>query len=86
VLQRITQAARTLDIPLRWAQSEGDPVALLTIAAERNSDDHVTRLEHLELLDGEVYFTGRTERLKKLASPTTRPGADQARVKANRQR
>jgi cell division protein FtsB len=60
-LDRITQIAAQSGLHLRWAQEDGDPVALFTIPAEH--EDYATQgiyLERLELKDGEVLLAGRS--------------------------
>jgi hypothetical protein len=61
-LGRITAAAHRSDISLRWSQTEGDPVALVTVP--HRHEDYAHReiyLESIELRDGCVYLAGRTE-------------------------
>ena len=61
VLDEITQAARRWRLPIRWAQDDGDPVAVVTIPGRRDADARQQKLEVLALLDGEIYVAGRTE-------------------------
>lgn len=60
VLLHLTAAAEHLNLPLRWTQVEDDPVALLTIEPQKDSDDNVLHLDVLELRDQEIFFSGRT--------------------------
>lgn len=65
VLDTVTDAARRLELPLRWAQADGDPVALVTVARDTGAGRDATTLDTLELLagdadGGEVYIAGTT--------------------------
>lgn len=60
VLVHLTAAAEHLNLPLRWTQVENDPVALLTVEPQKDSDDNVLHLDALELHDQEIFFSGRT--------------------------
>lgn len=58
-LEPITAAALNSQVPLRWSQTEGNPVALVTIPAKR--DDYIVeeiRIESVELRDGELRLAG----------------------------
>jgi hypothetical protein len=62
-LDKISTAARRGDIPLRWRQANGDPVALVTIPVSH--EDYAHReiyIDSIELRDGEVYLAGHTQR------------------------
>ena len=61
-LDRITSAAAKADIALSWKQTDGDPVALVTVPVSHEDYAHrEVYLETVELRDGEVYLSGRTE-------------------------
>ncbi len=61
-LDRISTAAQRSNVPLRWAQRDGDPVALVTVPTEHEDYAHRhVRLDTLELREGEIYLAGRTE-------------------------
>lgn len=60
VLDEITRAALRADVPLRWAQLDGDPVALLTIDLINDENGHAVSLEKIELHEGELYLAGVT--------------------------
>ncbi len=68
VLDTVTEAARRMDLPLRWAQTDGDPVALVTVFPDRE-DKQLTTLRTLELLDGEIYVAGTTDQAEKAGAP-----------------
>jgi uncharacterized protein YpmS len=65
VLDHISVAAQRLKIPLRWAQADGDPVALLTIEPTSPQGKHRMQLETLELHDGEVYVAGSSQKRRR---------------------
>jgi len=60
VIKYVGQAAERLNLPLRWSQTEGDPVALVTLPQQRNEEKKLVRLENLELHEGELYLSGQT--------------------------
>jgi hypothetical protein len=60
VIDRITGAAQKMDVQLRWQQSEGDPVALLSIRPPRD-DEAEMRIESIKLGEGEIYLAGSSE-------------------------
>jgi len=62
ILDRISQAASRLGVPLQWRQADGDPVVMATIPAPRNRGDRAMELEAIELRAGEVYIRGTTRR------------------------
>jgi len=59
-LKNIERVARDNDLPLRWAQEEGDPIALLTIPMQHKELPKPVQIDVLELHDGEIHFGGRT--------------------------
>lgn len=62
-LDKITAAARRGDIPLKWHQIDGDPVALVTVPVTH--EDYAHReiyVDTIELREGEIYLAGHTER------------------------
>ena len=61
LLEQLSDAARRADLPLRWAQIEGDPVALITLTeAHRTQADQTVSLEAIEVRPGELVFAGLT--------------------------
>ncbi len=60
VLDQVTTAARTMELPLQWRQTDGDPVALITIIQPRDESNRPVVLESIELRDGEVHVAGKT--------------------------
>lgn len=57
IVEQFEKAARDLELHLTWRQTDGDPVALITIPATFD-DDRILRLEHIEVRDGEFYAAG----------------------------
>lgn len=62
-LDQIARAAGQADISVSWAQSEGDPVALISVPIEHPEYEYgEISLDTLELRDGELYLAGTTVR------------------------
>jgi len=62
-LAPITKAGADSDITLRWSQTDGDPVALVTVPHQHEDYSHrEIYLETVELRDGEVALAGRTQK------------------------
>lgn len=59
VLDAISQAARQRNLPLRWTQADGDPVALITVLPAR--DRKTVHIETLKLGDNAILLTGTTD-------------------------
>lgn len=65
-LDHISEAARRADIMLRWAQQDGDPVALITIPHEHDAKDQEKFvLEMIEISQGELIIAGRSVGVEK---------------------
>jgi hypothetical protein len=74
VLDAMAQGAQRLKLRIRWAQSDGDPVALVQLPAKNASGAWHYQIEAIELRDGAIYLAGRTYR-----------GADASHAIARRQ-
>jgi hypothetical protein len=61
VLDAISEFASDAELPLTWAQNDGDPVALITIPPAYDENDKRLLLEKVELQDGAVFVSGRTD-------------------------
>jgi hypothetical protein len=61
VLDAISEFASDAELPLTWAQNDGDPVALITIPPAYDENDKRLLLEKIELQDGAVFVSGRTD-------------------------
>lgn len=63
VLDGVTEAARSMNLRLRWVQAKGDPVALVTLPSTIGRDKIAYRLEKIDLRHDSVYLAGQTETL-----------------------
>jgi len=62
-LAPITKAGADSDIALRWSQTDGDPVALVTVPHQHEDYSHrEIYLETIEMRDGEIALAGRTQK------------------------
>ena len=61
VLAQIEDAARKANLAVRWTEIENDPVAILTLAPHRDRHGHITLLDKLDVQEGQVYLSGRTQ-------------------------
>jgi hypothetical protein len=60
-LDEISAQARRADVMVRWSQSDGDPVALVTVPTRHEGyPQRELHLETVELRDGEVFLAGRS--------------------------
>jgi len=64
ILDRISQTARRMELRLEWRQTDGDPVALISIPPPRDQQGKVVRIETLRFRDGEIYLAGTTRATK----------------------
>ena len=63
ILDKITAAARRGNVPLRWTQVDGDPVALVTVPITH--EDYAHReiyVDSIALEEGALHLAGHTER------------------------
>jgi hypothetical protein len=58
VLEAISRAAESADVDLRWRQTEGDPVALVTFKSPPGQPQ--LAIEKLDLRDGALFVAGKT--------------------------
>ena len=79
-LDKISVAASRGDIPLKWRQIDGDPVALVTVPVAH--EDYLHReiyVDALELREGAIYMAGHTEqRIAPTLSASVQLGMKQA--------
>jgi hypothetical protein len=77
VIKRISQLASRAEIPLYWSQTDGDPVAIVTLPPGDPGDDRQIWLERLEMHDGQIQVTGRTRKADHLTE-ALQPGTAQS--------
>ena len=76
VLESISRAAAAADVNLRWRQTEGDPVALVTFESPPGKPQ--LAIEKLELRDGSLFVAGKTAP-KRLKPPSASVGGESFR-------
>jgi hypothetical protein len=64
VVDGVSQAARNMQLRLKWSQNGNDPVALLSLPDDPDAD-RVVRIESVEVIEGKIRITGVTERRKR---------------------
>jgi hypothetical protein len=69
VIEGVSQAAHDARWNLRWLQTEGDPVALLTLPASVDDEQVHYSLTTIELREGELYLAGTTSYVGKPRQP-----------------
>ena len=62
VLAAINEAARNADLRIQWRQTDGDPVALVTIPSAPSHKGHAVQVTGLRLEDGRITISGVTEK------------------------
>ena len=60
VLDRISEAAREMQLHLEWRREGDDPVALLSLP-DSEDGGRIMRIETIRLGDGEIYIAGTTK-------------------------
>jgi len=86
-LQEITDRAAKADVPLRWTEVRGAPVALLRLPLDRDEEDKRVVLEDIRWRDGQLLVAGRTEEPSLPGGKESQPAtAVQPGVKETRQR
>jgi len=66
IVEHMTQAARKLQVPLRWTQQDGAPVALISLPGVLSTGGEQRRLDVVELHEGELYLAGSTFEVESL--------------------
>ncbi|MCH8042310.1 MAG: hypothetical protein IID44_01200 [Planctomycetes bacterium] len=61
VIEYIQEAAVAMELKIEWKQSDGDPVALITIPPQRDDGNQLLRIEQLRLDEGKIYIAGRID-------------------------
>jgi hypothetical protein len=57
----LAEACQKLNLPVRWTQMEGKPVALVETHGAADSDKSRLHIDAIELGDSELYVAGHTE-------------------------
>jgi uncharacterized protein YpmS len=63
ILDGVAKAAEGMNLQLRWAQSKGDPVALVTLPKTIGKGDISYRLETIDLRADAIYLAGNTQKI-----------------------
>jgi hypothetical protein len=74
ILKEVSRAAARAELPLRWEQAGGDPIAVIALSTRRD-DGRVLSVENLEIHEGEIYVAG-TSRSSGWPSEDPSPGSD----------
>jgi len=79
VLDGLSDAARSMNLHLRWAKTAGDPVALVSMTGLIGKDNHTYRIDALELRNDAIFLAGHTSKATSEPAPAApRPSmADQ---------
>ena len=72
ILDGVAKAAEDMNLRLRWAQSQGDPVALVTLPKTIGKGDISYRLETIDLRNDVLYLAGNTQKIQSEA-PAAEP-------------
>jgi hypothetical protein len=89
VLDGVRQAAEDMQLHLRWARTDGDPVALISIPPTIGKHKVAYHLESLEIRDDALFLAGHTGRDSEEPGTTPLPRtavADQSPANKNSQR
>jgi hypothetical protein len=87
ILEEITARAAKADVPLRWTEVRGAPVALFTLPLDEDEGEHRVVLEDIRWRDGQLLVAGRTEEQSLPDTSDSRPAtAVQTGTKETRQR
>lgn len=62
VLAAIDEAVRNADLRIQWRQTDGDPVALITVPSAPSHKGHAVQITSLRLEDGRLTISGLTEK------------------------
>jgi hypothetical protein len=85
--EEITRAAQRARIKLRWAEQDGDDVAMVTVPSDVVMEGHQVFIEKIEFHDGEVHLAGRSQQIANDDSVTIQVTAhqDDTSLSKNRQ-
>jgi hypothetical protein len=86
-LDEITDRAARADVPLRWTEVRGAPVAIVRLPLDRDDEDKRVVLEDIRWRDGQLLVAGRTEEQSLPGGNESQPAtAVQPGAKETRQR
>lgn len=68
LIQRLSRATRRAGLPIRWTQSDGKTVMIVAHKLWDSEENQHRTLDAIELADGEMFLSGRTEVIE--AEPT----------------
>ena len=60
ILEAVTDLAAAWELPLRWAQKQGSPVAMVDISSLTQFEGVIYRLEAIEIRQDELTLAGKT--------------------------
>ncbi len=59
ITDRVSEAAKQAELPVRWLQADGDPVVLISIPAMHDEEgDRLGHIDTLQVRRGEIYLAG----------------------------
>ncbi len=61
VIHRLSRATRRAGLPIRWTQSDGKTVMIVANELWNSEENQNRTLDAVELADGEMFLSGRTE-------------------------
>lgn len=63
IIDKLVEATRSLELPIRWTQNGGNSVVVVERRLWDTDDQQHRRLEAIELAEGELFLSGRTEKV-----------------------
>lgn len=61
IADELATACQRLELPVRWAHQQGEPIALIEMHGDPESDKPQLYIDSIELGDSELYVAGHTE-------------------------
>ena len=78
VVEYISDAAKKLEVAVKWTELEGDPVLLVPVENALSTDEERRQMDAVELHDGELLLMGSTEPRPKPAAAARAVAASSA--------
>jgi hypothetical protein len=76
-MDNIAEEATGAGVPLRWSEQDGDPVAIVTLPLDRKEfRGKQLRVEDLQINQGEIVVSGRTDQPEEDQPPETADASD----------